>query len=155
MQKSGYLLHTETRPMKSWNCRYIWNCILKCKRYRYRRLKGVVSQGSTALILLYCKRYRPPLLYRCLAVTPTDGALWQQDGKRRPLCGKKFRTPKNVFHYCRWKTRTHFSCRQDLHRLLFIIFFLILNYGWRIQSLPPPPCFTPWKLPSQKGVFRN
>ena len=62
--------------------------------YRYRRLKDVVSQGSTALILLCCKRYRPPLLYRCLAVTPTDGALWQQDGKRHPLCGKKFRTPK-------------------------------------------------------------
>ena len=90
--RCNFLLHLLLQV--SWRVLTLSFFSLSCKHYRYRRLKDVVSQGSTALILLYCKRYRPPLLYRCLAVTPTDGALWQQDGKRRPLCGTKFRTPK-------------------------------------------------------------
>ena len=124
----------------------------KIPENRYRRLKDAVRQRSTALILLYCKRVRPPLLYRCLAVTPTDGALWQQGGKRRPLCGKKSRTPKCFFTIATERREHIFSCRQDLHRLLSIIFFLFRSYGcaFRAHTLLHPK-----KVALRKGSLQK
>jgi len=81
--------------------------ILRCKHYRYRSLKDVVGQGSTARILLYCKRYRPPLLYRFLAVMVPFGSRMERDTR----CAERNSELQNVFHYCCWKTRTHYSCQ--------------------------------------------